>query len=92
MPNDYSALIFADGTTIEGASCGYAEGNLWCWVTGYTMPQAAQVFLDPAKTERITFQHGETEDVFEGFTKCTNLFINVDEQISACLQKGDVNV
>ena len=92
MPNDYTALIFEDGTTIVGGSCGYAEGYLWCWVTGMTMLQAAQVFLDPAKTGRITFQHGDSEDVFEGYTNCTNLFINYDGQISASLTRGNVNV
>lgn len=92
MPNDYSALVFADGTKMEGASCGYAEGNLWCWVTGLSMIQAAQVFLDSAKTDRITYQHGDSEDVFEGFLECVNLFVNYDGQISACLQRGNTNV
>lgn len=92
MQNNYSALVFADGTKMKGASCGYAEGHLWCWVTGLSMIQAAQVFLDSAKTDRITFQHGDSEDVFEGFTDCTNLFINMDGQISASLTKGDQNV
>ena len=92
MPNDYSALVFADGTKIEGASCGYAEGNLWCWVTGFTMPQAAQVFFDPAKTERIIFQYGEMTQEYDGFTNCVNLFIDYDGKISACMKRGDVNV
>jgi hypothetical protein len=56
------------------------------------MIQAAQVFLDSAKTDMITFQHGDSEDVFEGFRECVNLFINGDGQISACLQRGNVNV
>ena len=43
-------LILMDETTIEDGKCGYADGRLWCWLIGYTMQQAAGIFLDPAKT------------------------------------------
>lgn len=90
--NDGVRLVFADGTIIEDGSCGYAEGNLWCWVTGFTMPQAAQIFLDPAKTERIIFQYGGMEQAYDGFTNCVNLFVDYDGKISACMKRGDANV
>jgi hypothetical protein len=90
--NEGIRLIFNDGTVIEDGSCGYSEGRLWCWVTGYTMPQAAQVFFDPAKTEQIMFQYGGMEQVYHGFTNCVNLFIDYDGKISACMKRGDVNV
>ena len=82
-------LILMDGTRIENGSCGYAEGRVWCWITGYTMPEAAAVFFDPAKTGRITFEYGEMSDVYEGYTVCTNLLINDDGQVSVCLKKGE---
>ena len=85
-------LILMDGTIIEDGTAGYAEGKLWCRVTGFTMPQAAQIFLDPTKTGRITFQYGEMSDVYEGFTVCTALMTDVDGVVSACMTKGDQNV
>lgn len=81
-------LILQDGTQIENGSCGYADGRLWCWVTGYTMPEAAQVFFNPEKTGTIRFEYGEMADEYEGYTVCTNLLINDDGQISVCLKRG----
>lgn len=80
-------LILMDGTRIEDGSCGYNAGRLWCWITGYTMQEAAAIFFDPSKTGRIVYEYGEMSDVYEGFTNCTNLFIDSDGQISVCLMK-----
>lgn len=85
-------LIFDDGTTIENGSCGYSSGSLWCWVHGFTMPEAAQIFFDPSKTGKIVYEYGEMSDEYEGFVNCTNLFIDGDGQVSACLVRGDLNV
>jgi hypothetical protein len=81
-----------DGTTIENGSCGYAGGKVWCWVKGFTMPQAAAIFFDPQKTGKIVFEYGQMSDTFEGYTNCINLFIDTDGQISACLIRGEQNV
>lgn len=81
-------LILADGTTIENGSCGYASAHLWCWLPGSTMQEAAALFFDASKTARIVYEYGEMSDVYEGFTVCTNLFID-DGQISVCLVKGE---
>lgn len=80
-------LILKDGTTIEDGTCGYADGHLWCWLPGFTMQEAAQIFFDPEKTGRITFEYGEFTDVYEEFTVCTNLFVNADK-IDVCLIRG----
>lgn len=85
-------LIFDDGTTIENGSCGYSNGSLWCWITGFTMPQAAAIFFDPSKTDKITYEYGAMTDEYEGFTNCTNLFIDNDGQVSACLVRGNSDV
>lgn len=81
-------LILMDETTIEGGRCGYSSGRLWCWVSGYTMPEAAAVFFDPGKTGRIVYEYGEMSDEYNGFTDCRSLFVDEDGQISACLAKG----
>ena len=81
-------LILKDGTIIEGGRCGYADAHLWCWITGYTMQQAAAIFLDPEKTSRIVYEYGEMSKEYDGFTVCTNLFIDNDGLVSVCLVKG----
>ena len=90
MPNQKTGqrLIFKDGTTIENGSCGYSQGFLWCWIHGYTMQEAAAIFFDPNKTGKITYEYGEMSDDYVGFTNLTNLFIDVDGQVSACLTRG----
>jgi hypothetical protein len=77
---------------IEDGAAGSSAGNLWCWLSGYTMQQAAQIFFDPSKTGKIIFEYGEMSDEYDGFTNCTNLFIDGDGKISVCLTRGSTNV
>jgi hypothetical protein len=56
------------------------------------MQQAAQMFFDPSKTGKIIFEYGEMSDEYDGFTNCTNLFIDGDGKISVCLTRGATNV
>lgn len=81
-------LILNDSTIIPDGQCGYAQGFLWCWFTGYTLQQAATMFLDPSLTSKIVFQYGDMQDEFDGFTTCTSLSIDADGKISVCLTKG----
>lgn len=85
-------LILKDGTIIEDGSCGYSDGRLWCWIHGFTMAQAAQLFFDHEKTDHILYEYGEMKADYTGFTECRNLNIDNDGQISACLVKGAQNV
>lgn len=82
-------LIFADGTKAEDASCGLAENRLWLWFPGWEMAQVAGVVFDPSATQRIIFEYGEMADVHDLFTVCTNLFIDGEGIVSACMvRKG----
>ena len=81
-------LILSGGTVIENGRAGYSEGRLWCWITGYTMQEAAALFFNPEKTKEIIYEYGEMSDTYNGFTVCTNLFIDTDGKISVCLIKG----
>ena len=83
-------IILNDGTEIPG-ECGYSQGFLWCWFTGYTMQQAASLFFDSGKTSKIIFVYGEMQDVYEGFTNCVSLGIDVDGKVSVCMVRGDGN-
>jgi hypothetical protein len=82
-------LILLDGTVIKDGSCGYSGGRLWCWIHGYTMRQAAEVFMDPEKTGQIEYQYGGMFDVYTNMTECVSLLIDEDGQISVCLKKGE---
>ena len=88
------SLILNDGTVIEGGSAGMSsEGNLWLWFTGYTMAQAAMMFLDPTKTERIIFRGGETDIIYEGYTNCININRDGSGQFHICMvQEVESNV
>ena len=82
-------LILKSGITIEDGSAGYADGYLWCWFTGMTLPVAASMFFDPANTSVIRYQYGEMEDRYEGYTDCVHMDINAYGQVSICLKKGE---
>lgn len=86
-PTTGRRLILNDGTVLEDAQAGYDSGVLWCYVPGITMQQAAVLFFDPAKTQKIVFQYGEMENTLEGFTVVTAMLQNED-QVSIGLRKG----
>ena len=81
-------LILADKTTIENGAAGYAEGFLWCYLTGVSMAEAGALFFNPAKTSRIVFEYGEMSDTYEGMTECRLIRMDTDGQISICMAKG----
>ena len=80
-------LILNDGTVIEEGRAGLADGFLWLRLPEFTMQEAAEIAFDPQKTARIEFQYGGMEDVFEGYTVCTNIMVD-DGRISVCMVKG----
>ena len=82
-------LILNDGTVIENGEAGYASGFLWLYFRGYTIAQASVLFCDPNVTERIVFQYGDMEDVYEGYTECMVIKIDADGRNAVCLTKGD---
>lgn len=82
------SLTLNDGTVIDGGYAGYSQGRLWCYFTGYTMQQAATMFLDPAKTSHIVYQYGGHSTEYDGFTECTFIGVDVDGKCSLSLAKG----
>ena len=81
-------LILKDGTTIEGGEAGQTPVNLWLWFSGYTLQEAAAMFFDTEKTEEITFQYGEMQSIYRGYTNCTQLDIGTDGTVSVCMKRG----
>lgn len=86
---DGRQLVLNDGTIIADGEAGYSQGFLWCYFTGYTMQQAAALFFDPIKTEKIIFQYGEMQDEYDGFTTCVGIKIDTDGLLSVCMVKGE---
>lgn len=82
-------LILADGTRIENGEAGKVSGMIWCYLPGWTVIQAAQVFTNQNKTSEIRFQYGEMEDIFSGYTNCTNIMTG-DGRISVGMAKEGV--
>ena len=80
-------IRLADDTVIEGGECGYAEGSLWCYFSGYSLQDAANLFFDKSKTQTIRAEYGEMADVYEGFTNCVAFNLNTDGKISVCLHR-----
>ena len=80
-------LIFSDNSVIEGAEAGYADGSLWLYVPGCTMQDAAAIGLNTARNNKITFQYGEMEDTWEGYTVCATLSVSGDGLASICLKQ-----
>lgn len=85
-------LILLDGTKIEDGLAGYADGKLWCWIHGFTMREAADIFFDAAKTGKIICEQDEMSHEYADFTNCVNLFIDSDGKVSACLTRRNANV
>lgn len=86
---DGRAIILADGTKLPGSECGLAEGVLWCFVDGLTMMQAFSLLADPNKTQVITFQYGEMQDTFEGYTQLIAAILAQDGKIHVALREGE---
>ena len=82
-------LILNDGTVIENGEAGQTPLNLWLWFGGMTLQEAAALFFDTEKTETITFQYGEMEDIYEGYTSCARLEIDTDGKITVCMKRGE---
>ena len=78
-----------DGTTIENGDAGFSDGFLWLWFDGYTLQQAAMLIFDATKTDRIVYQYGEMEDVYEGYTTCRALMTDASGRVSVCMTKGE---
>ena len=82
-------LVLKDGTIIEEGRAGYDDGTLTLYFSGYSFLDAAVMMNDPAKTEKITFQFGEEEAVYTGFTKCNGMIMDSDGVICVFLERGE---
>ena len=80
-------IILKDKTVYENGECGYAEGNLWCYVPGVTAADVLPKFLEPSATKRIVFEYGEMSDVYEDYTVLSTVLTDPN-QVSICMKKA----
>lgn len=80
-------ITLMDGTVFEGGRVALADGFLWLWIPGITIKSATDFVFDPEKMGEIRYQHGETENIYEGYTDVLHLMTNPDD-ISICMVKG----
>ena len=79
-------LILNDGTTVNVTS-GLSDGFLWLWFTGYSMQEAANLFLDESKTVHFTINSTE----YDCFTDCRLIQRNTEGKLSICLTRSEPN-
>ena len=82
-------IILNDFTAYENGECGYADGNLWCYVPGVTAAEVLPKFLDTSATEHIRFEYGEMVDEYDGFTVLSTVLTDPD-RVSICMKKAVV--
>lgn len=72
-------LIFADDTECTVGLCGsYDDGPLYIEVYGLSFVECAQIFSDPEKTARMTYDYTIDQNVFEGYTELASLALAGD--------------
>ena len=87
---DDQRLILADNTNIEQGRAYLSDGELWLMIpgSGFTVLEAAEVFSDTSKTQKITYVHDEVSE-FEGFTDLRMAMIDRDGTMNIKLVRGD---
>lgn len=81
-------LILNDGTIIDSGQAWLVTGVLRCFFNGYTINEAATLFLDATKTAHIIYDNGETQETFDGYTICTSIDMDVEGYVHIGLEKG----
>lgn len=83
------SLILNPGTSeivLPGSEAGYADGVLWLYIKGQTLPQTFALLSDPANTAVIEFHYGEMVDIYEGMTHLIAI-MERGEQVNAALER-----
>ena len=79
-------LALNDGTVVDEGSAGVLGNELWIYLPGYTMQQAAEKAFNANATRRIIWQYGDTEETYIGYTDCDTIKRD-DDRIMVCLLK-----
>lgn len=80
-------IILNDGTVYEDSDVGFADGVIWCFIKNKTIVDVFHDFSDPAKIEKIVYEYGEDQKVYEGFTHLSGIMEEYD-RISILLKRN----
>lgn len=80
MDHVYNSLVLADGTVLEGSSCGFSDKTLWCWVSGRSMADCFSIFTDSEKTKEITVLYYTSGVHYKGFTDMQIIRKDMDDK------------
>lgn len=79
-------LKLNDGTVIENGRAGLTNGFLWLWIPG-TFWDVADLVRNDEVMGSITFEYGEVQEQYEGYTVCTGIMAD-SEEIAVRMVKG----
>lgn len=85
---DGHRLVFDDGSAYENGRAGYSGGLLWLWIPNMQFWDGCDLARDANKMRRVTFQYGDMEETYEGFTTCTGVLQDATE-VSLRMTKGE---
>ena len=86
-------LTLNDGTVLDTRGAGETEYSLWIYGLALTIPEAAVIFSDPAKTVKMSvfYQKDLPVDVFDEYTELAVIQRDGAESVKVCMKKGAVN-
>ena len=86
-------LTLNDGTVLDTRGAGETEYSLWIYGLALTIPEAAVIFSDPAKTVKMSvfYQKDLPVDVFDEYTELAVIQRDGAESVKVCMKKGVVN-
>lgn len=83
-------LVFHDGSQLENAEAGAVQDMLTLFLKDtLTMSQAAALAFNTEKLSVITFQYGEMDDVYEGYTQLKTLTNDPYDGVIMTLVRGE---
>lgn len=87
LPNQY--LKTSKNQILSDCSAGATTDNLWLYLKGWTLAEAADLAFDQESLERIEFHYGSLHTTFDGYTKATAV-IDRGDRIEVRLAGGQV--
>jgi len=67
-------IVLNDGTEYIGATCGFSDGVVVCFIPEGKMTDVFADFSDPLKTDHVAFYYGEMSKEYDGYTECIGIF------------------
>lgn len=80
-------ITMNDGTVFDNSGCGYSEGFLWCYLTGYALQDVAGTFFNADATGHIVYEYPLETIEYDGYTS-VKAMMATEKGCSICLCKN----